>query len=46
MWVQFEGQWNGNCWHILWPFGIIWFNWWKCFPRFVILYQEKYSNSD
>jgi hypothetical protein len=43
IWVNFSWPWNLNCWCMLWPFGILFYNL-VYFSRFGILYHERYGN--
>jgi hypothetical protein len=49
IWVYFGGPWNGKCWYILWPFGIIYdhlVNYmavWYCMWSFGILFPFWYA---
>jgi hypothetical protein len=51
-WVYFGVPWNGKCWYILRPFGIIYDRLvqfvviWNTFPVMVCLYQEKPGNPE
>jgi hypothetical protein len=50
IWVHFGGPWNGECWYILWSFGMIhghsvhFVVIWYVFPGFGILCEEKSGN--